>query len=232
MTPFALAIGIGFAALGVAAERLAAVWPADEASRRPPGARTALLGLAAGLAGWSVAARSELPWWATCAYLALLALLLLLAATDLEQRRLPHLLLDPLIVGAVIFVPFNPAVDPIPALIGAAVAVGFMGVLGLIIRSGVAMGDLYLVAPLGLMLGWEGVFVAIFLAALFSAATSLLLLASRRVGLKSYIPFGPFLVAGAVITLVRDDRILGIAADGLRQAEGLAHALSWVLGIG
>jgi hypothetical protein len=29
------------------------------------------------------------------------------------------------------------------------------------------------------------------------------------VGLKSYIPFGPFLVAGAVLTLLRDDHLLG-----------------------
>jgi prepilin signal peptidase PulO-like enzyme (type II secretory pathway) len=38
---------------------------------------------------------------------------------------------------------------------------------------------------------------------------SIVLLVTRRVGLKSYIPFGPFLVAGTVITLVRDPRILG-----------------------
>ncbi len=213
MSELAVAAGIGFAVLGAAAERLASVWPADEASRRGPGPRTFLLALFAGVAGWAVAARSGLPWWATAAYLALLIPLVLLAATDLEQRRLPHLLLDPLIVGAAVFVPFNPAVDAISALIGAAIAVAFLGLLGIIVRGGVAVGDLYLVAPLGLMLGWEGVFVAIFLAALLSAATSLVLLASRRVGLKSYIPFGPFLVAGAVVTLVRDDRILGGAVS-------------------
>lgn len=232
MTPLAVAIGIGFAVLGAISERLASVWPADEASRRGTGPRTALLALAAGFGGWAVAARSELPWWATGAYLALLVPMVMLAATDLEQRRLPHLLLDPLIVGAVVFVPFNPAVEPVAALIGAAVAVGFMGLLGLLIRAGVAMGDLYLVAPLGLMLGWDGVFVAIFVAAILSAATSLVLLASRRVGLKSYIPFGPFLVAGAVITLVRDDRILGIAVEGMRLAEALGRTLGVVLGLG
>ncbi len=213
MSVLAVIAGIAFAVLGAAAERLASFWPADEALRRRPGLRTFLLALFAGAAGWAVAARSELPWWATAAYLALLVPLVLLAATDLEQRRLPHLLLDPLIVGAAVFVPFNPAVDPLSALVGAAIAVAFLGLLGVIVRAGVATGDLYLVAPLGLMLGWEGVFVAIFLAALLSAATSLVLLASRRVGLKSYIPFGPFLVAGAVITLVRDERILGASAS-------------------
>jgi len=33
------------------------------------------------------------------------------------------------------------------------------------------------------------------------------------VGMKSYIPFGPFLVAGAVVSLLRDDRLLGSALD-------------------
>jgi len=226
-TPLAIAAGIGFVILGALAERLASVWPPDEASRRAPGVRTALLAAGAGVAGWAVAARSELPWWATAAYLALLVPLVLLSATDLEQRRLPHLLLDPLILGAAAFVPFNPAVDAISALIGAAVAVAFMGLLGVLIRSGVALGDLYLVAPLGMMLGWDGVFVAIFIAALLSAVTSLMLLASRRVGLRSYIPFGPFLVAGAVITLVRDDRILGATAElGASTLAAFARALT------
>jgi leader peptidase (prepilin peptidase)/N-methyltransferase len=212
VTPLAIAVGAGFALLGAAAERLASVWPPDEATRRGPGVRTLLLAAAAGGAGWALVARSTLPPWATAAHLAILALLVLLAATDLEQRRLPHLLLDPLIVGAVAFVPFNPSVAPLDALIGAAVAVAFLGVLGLLIRGGVALGDLYLVAPLGLLLGWEGVFVAIFLAALLSAAASVILLVTRRAGLKSYIPFGPFLVAGAVLTLLRDDRLLGEAS--------------------
>jgi leader peptidase (prepilin peptidase)/N-methyltransferase len=224
VTPWAVAAGIGFALLGAGAERLAAVWPPDEASRRGPGPRTAALALLSGLAGWGIVQRSQLPWWATATYLALFALMVVLAATDLEQRRLPHVLLDPLIVGAVAFVPFNPAVEPLAALIGAAVAVGLMGLLGLLIRAGVAMGDLYLVAPMGLLLGWEGVLPAIFVAALISAVASLGLLATRRVGLKSYIPFGPFLVAGTVITLLRDPRLLGeLAAAAVEQAARVAR---------
>ena len=215
---WAIGAGVAFAVLGAAAERLAAVWPPDEASRRAVGWRTAALALLAAAAGLGLVARSQLPWWATAAYLGMLALLVLLTATDLEQRVLPHLLLDPLIVAAVVFVPFNPAVKPLDAIIGAVVAVAFMGLAGLLIRAGVAMGDLYLVAPLGLLLGWQGVLPAIFIAALLSAVASLFLLATRRVGLKSYIPFGPFLVAGTVITLLRDPRILGEVAALVRWA--------------
>lgn len=221
MTPLAIAAGAAFAALGIASERLAAHWPPDEASRRGPGWRTAAFAAVAGAAGWAVAARSTLPAWATLVHLGLLALLTVLAATDLEQRRLPHLVLDPLIVAAAAFVPFNPTVEPVSALIGAAVAAGFLGLLGLLIRAGVALGDLYLVAPLGLILGWPAIIGAIFVAALLSAATSIVLLATRRVGLKSYIPFGPFLVAGAVVTLVRDPALLGEVARGAGSVVAL-----------
>jgi len=205
LTFVTLAVGGIFAVLGGGAERLASVWPPDEASQRPPGARTVILAGLSGLAASVITARSALPWWATAVYLALLALMVVLAATDLEQRRLPHVVLDPLIALAVVFVPFNPAVAPLDALIGAVAAVGFLGALALIVRGGLAVGDLYLVAPIGLMLGWPAVFTALFAAAFLAAGTSLALLAARRVGMRSYIPFGPFLVGGAVLALVLGD---------------------------
>lgn len=212
MTPAVLAVAVALALVGAGADRLASVWPADEASRRRAGVRTVLLAAAAGLAGGAMALRSTLPPWALGVQLLLLAILVVLTATDLEQRRLPHLLLDPLIVVAALFVPFNPSVAPTSALLGAAAGVAFMGALGMIVRGGVALGDLLLVAPLGLILGWPGIFVAMFLAGILSAAVSIGLLVTRRAGLKSYIPFVPFLVAGAVITLIRDPALLGSAA--------------------
>jgi leader peptidase (prepilin peptidase)/N-methyltransferase len=210
VNPAILAIGGAFAIGGALAERLASVWPADEARRRPLGPRTAVLGLVSGAAAATIAARSGLPWWATAVYLTLLALLIVLTATDIEQRRLPHLVLDPLVVLAAAFVPFNPAVEPLMALIGAAAAVAFLGLLAVVVRGGLAAGDLYLVAPLGLMLGWPAIFSALFIAAFLSAAASLVLLAARRVGMRSYIPFGPFLVAGAATVLLLDDRVLTV----------------------
>lgn len=222
--PFIIGTGIAFAALGAFAERLASVWPADEPSRRAPGARTVMLALVSGLAAGALVWRSALPAWATAAYLGFLALLVLLSATDLEQRRLPHLVLDPLILAAVVFVPFNPSVSITDALLGGLAAVAFLGVLGLVVRDGVALGDLYLIAPLGLLLGWPSIFVAIFVAGLLAAAASVVLLVSRRAGMKSYIPFGPFLVAGAVVTLLREPHLLGSAVAQLGDLAHLALA--------
>ena len=205
-----IAIGVAFAVAGAAAERLASVWPPQEARRRPAGWRTVALAVVAGLVAAAIAARSQLPWWATAVYLALLALLLVLTATDLEQRRLPHVVLDPLIVLAVVFVPFNPAVEPAMAVVGAVAAVAFLGALAFVVKGGLATGDLYLVAPIGLMLGWPVIFTALFAAAFLAAGTSLALLAGRRVGMRSYIPFGPFLVGGAVLALLTDTRVLDV----------------------
>jgi leader peptidase (prepilin peptidase)/N-methyltransferase len=210
--------GLAFGLLGAAAERLAAYWPPDEASRRGPGLRTLLLALLSGVAAAAIVARSGLPALATAAYLALLAPMVVLTATDLEQRRLPHVVLDPTIVAAAAFVPLNPALGPdlgarvVNAAIGAAVAVAFLGLTGLVVRGGIALGDIYLIAPIGLMLGWPAVFTAVFIGAILSAVAGLVLLASRRAGLRTYIPFGPFLVAGLVLALVTDPRLLGVAA--------------------
>ena len=205
MTPEAFAVGGLFAVAGALAERLASVWPPDEAHGRSFGLRTVLLAVVSGVAAAAIVARTGLPAWATAVYLVLLALMLVLTATDLEQRRLPHVVLDPLIVLAALFVPFNPAVQPADALIGGVVAVAFLGALALVVRGGLALGDLYLVLPIGLMLGWPSIFTAVFIAAFLAAGTSLALLALRRVGMRSYIPFGPFLVAGAVLALLLGD---------------------------
>ena len=209
MTPLVIAAAAAFAVIGGIAERLASVWPPDEARRRPPGVRTAGLALGAGLSAAAVAWRSALPLWATLVYLAFLAGMVFLSATDLEQRRLPHILLDPLIVASLLFAPFNPAVKPLDAGIGAVVALGFLGVTGLLVRGGIALGDLYLIVPIGLLLGWPTIFTAIFLGALLSAAVGIALLVTRRAGMRSYIPFGPFLVAGLVLALVWDPTLLG-----------------------
>jgi len=209
VTPLVIAAAAVFAVIGAIAERVASFWPPDEALRRPPGARSVAVALLAAIAAGAIAWRSALPVWVTLVYLAFLAPMVFLAATDLEQRRLPHVLLDPVIVASLLFVPFNPALRPLDAVIGAGVALAFLGVTGLIIRGGIAMGDLYLIVPIGLLLGWPAIFTAIFLGALLSAVVGIGLLVTRRAGMRSYIPFGPFLVAGLVLALVWDPTLLG-----------------------
>jgi leader peptidase (prepilin peptidase) / N-methyltransferase len=201
MDPLVAVAGVAFGAWGLVCDRLASAWPAR--TDRRLGVRSLAVAAGAAVAAAGITWRSDQPPWVTGIYLAFLAMLVLLTATDLEQRLLPHLVLDPLIIGAVLFVPFNPAVPWQSALAGAAVAVGFLGAMALVIRGGIAHGDLYLIAPIGLLLGLPGVLGAMLAAALLAGVASLVLLAAGLVGLKSYIPFGPFLVAGMVVALIQ-----------------------------
>ena len=71
--------------------------------------------------------------------------------------------------------------------------------------SGMSLGDVKLAASLGTLLAWfgwpvliAGGFVGFLLGGLFASA----LLVGRRTGRKQPIPFGPFMIAGAVLALV------------------------------
>ena len=198
----ALAAGAAFFGWGLASHRIALVWPLRAAESRHHRTAALLLALAAGGSAAGLVWRSELPGWATLVYLAFLALLVLLAATDYAHRLLPHAALDPLIIGAVAFVPFNPAVGWQSALAGAAVSVVFLWAAGVFVRGGIALGDLYLAAPLGLILGLPATFTALLVAALLAGAAGGVLILTGRAGMKTYIPFGPFLVIGGLVALL------------------------------
>jgi len=90
------------------------------------------------------------------------------------------------------------------ALIGMAVAVAFFGVLMLVSPAGIGMGDVKLAGPLGAYLGWLGAtaFAAGLLAAwLLAAVTGLGLMLAHRAGRKTQIPFGPFMIIGALLAI-------------------------------
>ena len=77
-------------------------------------------------------------------------------------------------------------------------------VLALVAPSGMGMGDVKLAALLGLYLGWLGwPAVALGAAAGFvvQAVVALALLATRRIGLRGELPFGPAMLAGAALVL-------------------------------
>ena len=64
-------------------------------------------------------------------------------------------------------------------------------------------GDVKLVAFIGLIVGVHNVAIvsALFLGVLFAGVISLLLVAARRLTMKSGIPYGPFLAAGTLVVL-------------------------------
>ncbi len=60
-------------------------------------------------------------------------------------------------------------------------------------------GDVKLAFLLGLFLGWPSILVAMFWAFLLGAVFGLILVALKKKGLKSEVPFAPFLITGTAI---------------------------------
>jgi leader peptidase (prepilin peptidase)/N-methyltransferase len=138
-----------------------------------------------------------------------------LALIDLDTRTLPNRIVLPAYpVAAVLLAPAALlAGEPgriLTALIGAACLFGIYLLLALIYPGGMGFGDVKLAGVLGLYLGWlgwEAVAVGAFGAFLLGGVFSLVLIALRRANLKSGIPFGPWMIAGAWVGILTGEQL-------------------------
>jgi len=196
----------------LAAAGLLAGWPQRavitrlDVSPRPPalaaGAVTAVLlgGLAARVHPALVLAAAC--WLAACA--------VPLACTDLAVQRLPDPLTGAAYAGTAVLLLAAAAVGGtwsalVRALLGGLALAGFYLLLMVISPSGMSLGDVKLAASLGTLLAWfgwrlllAGGFAGFLLAGIYGIA----LLASGRATRKQPIPFGPFMIAGAILAVV------------------------------
>jgi leader peptidase (prepilin peptidase)/N-methyltransferase len=77
--------------------------------------------------------------------------------------------------------------------------------LALVYPAGMGFGDVKLAGVLGLYLGWLGwaeVVTGGFLGFLFGGVVGGALMFARRAGRKSMLPFGPFMLAGALVAII------------------------------
>jgi leader peptidase (prepilin peptidase) / N-methyltransferase len=60
------------------------------------------------------------------------------------------------------------------------------------------LGDVKFLAGMGLLLGFERSFAATLVGLLSAGVILVILLVTRRIGRRTYVPFGPFLIFGAM----------------------------------
>jgi leader peptidase (prepilin peptidase)/N-methyltransferase len=165
--------------------------------------------LFAGLA-WKVGAH-----WALPAFLYLGAVGLALAAIDLDTHRLPNALTLPAYPVAAVLLTAAALLDHRPhvllrAAAGAGALFALYAVLWLLYPGGMGLGDVKLAGVLGLYLGylgWGVLAVGAFLGFGYGAVVGIALMAVRRAGRKSRIPFSPFMLAGAMTAVFVGARI-------------------------
>ena len=144
------------------------------------------------------------------------AFLMAISIIDMEHGIiLKNMLLSAMVV-ALALAPFWPSLSmerPFFATSGAMGSVGnslvagagaylFFSVILLVYPKGMGTGDAKLAGVLGLFVGFPEVLVAVWLAVVGGGLIAITLLALRRRGRKSSLPFGPFLAAGAMAALL------------------------------
>jgi leader peptidase (prepilin peptidase) / N-methyltransferase len=205
VTPLVLVLlGLG-AAWGFVADRIAARWPEHEdGSTRPLDWRTPVSVVVGAIALALVPGRFEGDLVASVIFGSYVLALILLLATDLDQRLLPDVITLPAIPLAFVvsLLGLNPLTPPGVLPLALLVAVVVPGVLWLLAKpfgaGAIGMGDLKLLVSVGLLAGPLRMFSGVVYGALLAGVVILVLLVLRRITLKTYIPFGPFLIIGAL----------------------------------
>jgi leader peptidase (prepilin peptidase)/N-methyltransferase len=130
---------------------------------------------------------------------------LLLARADLRTGRLPDRLVFLLAVALVLPVLGRPAAELLRGLAASILVFSLYFVLALLPGDGLGFGDVKLAAVLAFGLGvrgWDTVLLGLALPPLIIGPTAVALVATRRLGRRDPLPFGPALVGGAIAALL------------------------------
>lgn len=125
---------------------------------------------------------------------------------DIDHMILP----DEFTVGGLVLglagAALNPEREFMPALIGALIGGGFLWLMAylyfLVTKvEGMGGGDIKLLAWIGAILGWKAIPFVIMTAAVVGSTVGLALAWKQKKGLKTVIPFGPYLALAALLYL-------------------------------
>lgn len=141
--------------------------------------------------------------------LLVIGLLWPIAVSDYREFRIPNnLILLGLVFRAVLLLPegiiYGKAM--LQTLAGDAIAAVAMIVLCLVCmllsQGSMGMGDLKLLAVMGLFLGVEGILYALFFSMFAAFVIAVVLLLTKKKERKDAIPFAPFILAGTIASLI------------------------------
>jgi len=139
--------------------------------------------------------------------------LIVLFAIDLEHHLLPNVITLP---GIAIGFAFSLFTEPgwQASLIGLAAGGGSLYAIAEIYyrvrhEEGLGMGDVKMLAMIGAFLGWKLALLTLMLASFAGTLIGLLLIVTRRGGMKYALPFGTFLALGAAAAASVGPNLLG-----------------------
>ncbi|SDP25258.1 leader peptidase (prepilin peptidase) / N-methyltransferase [Nakamurella panacisegetis] len=159
------------------------------------------------------------------AYAYLAAVGVTLAMIDLDHRRLPNVIILPsyviiagLLAGASLWTHDWSALARAGA--GGVALFAFYLLLAVIHPAGMGMGDVKLAGILGAILGylsWAALIIGAFGGFLLGAIVGIAVLAAGRGTRKSALPFGPFMITGAILAIFVGDPLAQLYLRAMGQ---------------
>lgn len=147
--------------------------------------------------------------WTLIPYGILIATLITITFIDLDHQIIPNTIN---LFALIVFLGSNLTlgyIDWKEALIGSLVGGGFLFLLVVLSRgAAMGMGDVKLMAVLGLFLGWRSALLTLFLSFILGGLFGVLLLLLKRKGRKDAIPFGPWIALAATVSILYGNEIL------------------------
>ena len=153
------------------------------------------------------------PTMVAAVYAILFSALLVVAGTDLSHQIIPNTVTFPGIVLGLVSAATILPLGLLNGLIGLLVGGGILWLLAwaspyLFGKEGMGGGDIKLLAMIGAFLGWKLALMTIMIGSLVGSVVGVSLLTAHVIKREQYIPFGPFLVLGAVSALFFGTAIL------------------------
>lgn len=139
--------------------------------------------------------------------------LIVVAWIDLDHQIIPHAITLPGVVLGLIGSLVTRDPSPWDALAGTLTGAGLLYLVAVYAdvafqRESMGGGDVNLLAMIGAFLGWRLMLLSFFFAVASGACLSLGLMATRVLSRKDRIPFGPFLVLGALVALFAGEGVI------------------------
>ncbi len=132
--------------------------------------------------------------------------LLVVAWIDFDHLIIPDVISVPgIVIGLVAAATVLP-IGLVNAIVGALLGGGILWALAILSpyvfgKEGLGGGDIKLLAMIGAFMGWQPVLLSLMVASVSGAVVGIALLVFKVMERGHYIPFGPFLVFGALVSL-------------------------------
>jgi leader peptidase (prepilin peptidase)/N-methyltransferase len=140
-------------------------------------------------------------------YAGLFSALIVITGTDLSHTMIPDAVTLPGIVLGVLCAAVILPIGVTDSLLGVVVGGGILWFLAWISpyvfgKEGMGGGDIKLMAMVGAFLGWKPVLLAIMIGSFLGSFIGVGLMAAGIIRRDHYIPFGPFLAVGSLLSLL------------------------------